>query len=141
MFGFRRVLAAVLVAGLLPVLASCGGPEDPAKRAREQRARWNVTLLDWSQSPDGAVTLSTRVSGPPNSDLDQLTVLVQLFDADENEIDRTWHTFDLSDVQRGGPADKIIRIRDLPGEVAGAGIDPVLDPTADDEPHIPELNP
>jgi hypothetical protein len=68
-----------------------------------------------------------------------LTVRVQLFDEAEAVIDTVWHTFDLSDVQRGGPADRIIRIRQLPQEVAGAGLDPVLQPTADEEAHIPEL--
>jgi hypothetical protein len=133
--------STLLITALLAVaLAGCGGAKDPKQRAIEQRARWSVTLLDWSQSSDGVVTLGTRLVGPPNSDLDGLTVRVQLFDESETEIQRSWHTFDLTDVERGGPVDRIIRIRDLDGEIAGAAIDMVLQPTADDESHIPELN-
>lgn len=136
----HAILSAVLL--LAAALgAACVGAGDPKQRALEQRARWNVTLLDWSQSSEGAVTLSTRLSGPPNSDLTQLTVRVQLFDQDETVVQSNWHTFDLADVERGGPADKIIRIHDLEGEIAGAAIDLVLQPGPDDEPHIPELSP
>jgi len=133
----RLLLAATALTALCAV--GCGGVTDPRQRVLDQRARWNVQLLSWSQSPDGTVTLGARLSGPPNSDLEQLTVRVQLYDADENVIGSEWHSFDLSDVERGGPVDLNVRIREFPHEVAGAGFDLVLQPTAEEESHIPEL--
>ena len=139
----RRNLARAVVFVALPAVAAALAagcvPTDPRERVLQERARWNVTVLNWSQGKDGTVTIGTRLSGPPNSRLDELTVRVQLFDPASSVIESVWHTFDLSDVQRGGPADKIIRVREFPREVFGAGVDPVLAPTADEESRISEL--
>jgi hypothetical protein len=127
----------VLFAILL--LAAACVPTDPTASAMAQRARWNVTLLSWSQATDGTLTLSVRLSGPPRSDLDALTVRVLLSDESGAEVQRFWHTLDLSGIERGGPADRLIRAGSVPLETAGAGIDQVLAPTEEELPHIVEL--
>jgi hypothetical protein len=125
---------------ILAAAAACG-PGDPRSRILEERARWNVQLLDWVQTEDGAINLSTRVSGPPNSTLRQLTVSFLLMDAAENTVARRWHTFDLSQVQRGGPKDILVSVSAAEHKVEGVGVSLVLEPTPEDEPHIVELQP
>ena len=132
-------LAALLA--ILAALASGCGPSDPKEGILQDRARWDVTVQSWSQGQDGTVMIGTRLSGPPNSKLSELTVRVQLVDSDSQIIETVWHTFDLSDVQRGGPADKVIRVREFPQEVSGAGVDPVYTPTAEEQAQIRELQP
>ena len=134
-----RAVSLLSLLGILAALVAGCGPSDPKESILQDRARWNVSVLSWSQSDDGTVTIGTRLSGPPNSKLSELTVRVQLVDADSEIIETVWHTFDLSDVQRGGPADKIVRIGEFPQEVFGAGIDLVLSPTAEEEAQISEL--
>ena len=136
-----RAVALVAVVATLAVLIAGCVPVDPKEGILQDRARWDVVVLSWSQGEDGTVTVSTRLSGPPNSRLDELTVRLQMFDSESRVIESVWHTFDLSDVPRGGPADKIIRVRQFPHEVLGAGIDPVLAPTAEEESRISELQP
>jgi hypothetical protein len=140
----RQLARTSLLAALLAILAAfaCGcGPSDPKEGILQDRARWNVTVQSWSQAQDGTVTIGTRLSGPPNSKLSELTVRVQLVDSDSQIIEAVWHTFDLSDVQRGGPADKVIRVPEFPQEVSGAGVDPVYTPTAEEQVQIRELQP
>jgi hypothetical protein len=134
-----RTAAWAALTALLAVLAAACGTSDPREAVLQDRARWNVSVQSWSQGQDGTVTIATRLSGPPNSKLKELTVRVQLVDESSQVIENVWHTFDLSDVQRGGPADKIIRVPEFPHEVYGAGIDPVLVPKPEDEGQIPEL--
>lgn len=136
-----RVAAVVTLCSLLLVGAAACGPGDARSRILEERARWNVQLLDWVQTEDGAINLSTRVSGPPNSALEQLTVSFLLMDAAENTLAREWHTFDLSQVQRGGPKDISVNISAAEHQVEGVGVSLVLEPTPEDEPHIVELQP
>lgn len=133
-----RTLPALAAVLAVAWLVGCG-PADPRARVLDERARWNVSVLSWSQGADGTVTIGARLSGPPSSGLRSLTVRVRLTDAQDAVIDSVWHTFDLTDVERGGPADKIVRVPEFPHEVAGAGIDPVLSPSPEDEPHIREL--
>jgi hypothetical protein len=124
---------------LLAALAFSGcGPTDPLERALDERARWNVELLNWAQGPDGTITLSARVSGPPQARLDTLTVRLLFQDAAGTELERRWWSIDLSDVERGGPADKMLRVTGKPG-VEGIGIDPVLLPSDAELGEIPEL--
>lgn len=136
----RTILRASLLA-IFAVLAVGCGESDPKEGILQDRARWDVTVQSWSQSQDGTVMIGTRLSGPPNSKLSELTVRVQLVDSDSEIIETVWHTFDLSDVQRGGPADKVIRVREFPQEVSGAGVDPVYTPTAEEQAQIRELQP
>ena len=138
---FVRNVSLLTLLGIFAALSAGCGPSDPKDKILQDRARWNVTVLSWSQSDDGTVTIGTRLSGPPNSKLAELTIQVQLFDSESKVIETVWYTFDLSDVQRGGPADKIVRIREFPQEVFGAGIDLVLSPTAEEEAQISELQP
>ena len=137
----RAVFAAgVLLATSMLWLAAGCGPSDPRAKVLQQRARWKVTLLSFSQQPQtGTILLSTRLSGPPNSTLQRLTVRIQLSDGDGIVVDRVWHTFDLADVQRGGPADRTVRIPDVPHEIDGAGVDMVLDPSPEEQARIAEL--
>jgi len=140
----RQLARTSSVAALLAILAALAsgcGPSDPKEGILQDRARWDVTVQSWSQGQDGTVTIGTRLSGPPNSKLSELTVRVQLVDSDSQIMETVWHTFDLSDVQRGGPADKVIRVREYPQEVSGAGVDPVYAPTAEEQAQIRELQP
>lgn len=136
-----RTLSLATLLAILAVLAAACGESDPKEGILQDRARWDVTVQSWSQADDGTVTIGTRLSGPPNSKLSELTVRVQLVDSDSQIIETVWHTFDLSDVQRGGPADRVIRVREFPQEVSGAGVDPVYSPTAEEQAQIPELQP
>ena len=125
---------------LLAVLAVGCGPSDPRDRVLTERVRWNVDLLDWAEAADGTITLSARVSGPPRSQLDELTVRLLLQDAAGAEVGREWWTIDLSGIQRGGPEDMMLRLAPRQAAVHGIGIDSVPAPTADEQRQIPELN-
>ncbi len=132
----HKLLLCLLAACL--ALAGCA-PADPHQRVLKDRARWNVDVLDVSQNNAGTITIATRVSGPPGSNLAQLTVRVQLTGAESEVIESRWHTFDLSGVERGGPADMVIVLPEFAAEVFGAGVDMVLAPTAEERAQIKEL--
>ena len=104
----------------------------------EQRARWTVLALDWAQTEDHVVLLSTRLNGPSNSPLDRLTVRIVLQDAAGATIDKVWHTYGLSEIPLGEPEDITIRIP-AGAPVEELGLDRVLRPTPDERSHIREL--
>jgi hypothetical protein len=106
--------------------------------ALEQRARWNVLALDWTQKADHVVLLSTRVNGPVSSSLASLTVRIVLQDASGASIEEIWHTYDLSELTRGGPKDITITIA-ANGPVEGLGVDRVLNPSEQERSRIAEL--
>ena len=107
-------------------------------KALEQRARWNVLALDWTQTEDHVVLLSTRLNGPTSSSLASLTVKIVLQDASGGTIKEIWHTYDLSELPRGGPKDITVPI---PTDVTveGLGLDRVLNPTEQERSRIEEL--
>ena len=107
-------------------------------KALEERARWSVQALDWTQNSDNVVLLSTRVNGPPRGALDRLTVKIVLQDAAGATIDEIWHTYDLTELPQGGPKDITIRI---PSGVTveGLGVDRMLSPSETDRQRIDEL--
>ncbi len=107
-------------------------------KALEQRARWTVLALDWTQTDDHVVLLSTRLNGPSNSPLDRLTVRIELQDAAGATIEEIWHTYELSELPLGGPKDITIRIP-AGGPVEILSVGRVLRPTEDERPHIREL--
>ncbi len=125
-------------APLVALLLACGAP-DPLQRSIAERARWNVTLLNWAMAQDGSIALSARVSGPVQSRLERLTVRIVFEDAGGATIDREWRTLDLSGVQRGGPQDLLLRLAPRPADVQGIGIDLVPAPDPDEIPYIVEL--
>lgn len=134
-----RLVGAMLVVALVQAPGCRSG--DPRARLLEERARWTATLLSWAQSPGpGPVTLAVRVSGPPRSKLDRLTVRVQLHDGAGSVVSTVWHTFDLTDVEGGGPADRSIRVP-VDREVHGASVDSVPSPTEAEQANLPELTP
>jgi hypothetical protein len=130
------LMPALLLAAAM--LAGCG-PSDPEQAVLEQRARWDVQVLSWAQDAEGAINISTRVSGPPSSKLDSLTVRIKLLDSAGNVVDTVWHTYDLGKVPRGGPADVIIRIPRASEAVTSLAVDMALIPTAEERAHIEEL--
>lgn len=112
---------------------------DPREEVLIQRARWNVQLLDWVQTEEGSLNLSTRISGPASSKIDRLTVLFELQDAAGAAIGRRWHTYDLSEMPRGGPADKTLRLDGAGLAVEAIRLDPLPQPEPAEERHIEEL--
>jgi hypothetical protein len=136
-----RARVLVTTAGLLLIasLLNCA-PSDPRERILQERARWKVSTLDWAMDANGAITLGARVSGPPQSRLEQLTVRVLLQDAAGNPVAHEWRTLDLSGIERGGPEDLLLRLQAPEGAtVEGIGIDTVPVPGPDEIPHIVEL--
>ena len=120
-------------------LASGCGPSDPKAKLLEERARWDVRILNWAQRPEGGIHVATRVSGPPNSKLSHLTVLLNLLDATDTKIGEHWHSYDLERVPRGGPTDFDILIPDPGVSVEGLALSQVLEPTPEEERQIREL--
>lgn len=135
----KAVPAAALLAIVMACIVGCG-PTDPRERVLEERSQWKVQLLDWAVRDDGTISVSARLSGPPSGDLKQLTVKLLLQDASGTTMGHEWRTLDLSGIRRGGPEDVTLRIPPRETPIEGIGIDPVLAPTPEDEPHIPELN-
>lgn len=133
-----RLFALTVLGGLLCSGLNACRPRSDWDEVLAARARWTVLALDWAQTQDNTVLLSTRLSGPPNSALDTLTVRVVLRDAAGETIQEAWHVYDLTQVPRGGPKDFTLRI---PSETIAQGlaVDIVARPAASDQPHIPEL--
>ena len=129
-------LACLLLLALS--LADCGS-SDPREQILSDRARWTLTPLSWSMSEDGRITLNARLLGPVRSQIDRLTVRIELRDAQGTVVDREWWTLDLSGIQRGGPEDVLIRLPAREVAVEELTIDPVLDPTPEEISHIEEL--
>ena len=113
-------------------------PADPLVEALEQRNFWQVIPLNWVQDEAGVVSVSVRLSGPQRSGIEQLTVLVRLVDSTGNSVGEHWHTFDLSDIERGGPVDRFIRLRGIP-PADQMDIDTLPVPTAEQQAQMPEL--
>lgn len=134
-----RALVPAVGLLLLAALAACG-PSDPQARILEERAGWNVTLLSWAVREDGTISLGLRVSGPVRSRLERLTVRFVLQDAAGNQVGEQWRTLDLSEIERGGPEDILLRLESPEGAaVEGIGVDTVPVPGPEDLPHIEEL--
>jgi len=134
---FRIAVVSMLATALCFAVPACK-TKSALDKALEQRARWTVLALDWTQTDDHVVLLSTRLSGPPNSPLDHLTVRILLRDAAGATIQEIWHAYDLSQVPRGGPKDFTIRIP-AAVSVEGLAVDPVRRPGEDERTHLEEL--
>ena len=128
------LLLLLLAAGLMACQSS-----DSRSEILKQRARWNVQVQSWASGDDGSLTVGTRISGPVNSTLDQLTFQILMFDADNNLLGEEWRTVSLSEVPRGGPVDRAFKVQAPPEGVENLGISLVLAPTPEQESHIPEL--
>ena len=136
---FQQSLVLVFAAALLCGLAGACKTRSAWDRVVSERARWTVLALDWTQGKDNAVVLSTRLSGPPNSPLETLTVRVVLSDATGETVKEAWHVYGLAEVPRGGPKDYTLRIL-AAGPVEGLAVDVVPRPEESDREHIPELS-
>lgn len=135
-----RSCSLYLAGLLLLALASAGcGPSDPRERILSERAKWSVTPLSWSMGQDGRITLSARLVGPVRSQIDRLTVRVEMRDAQGAVVGHEWWTLDLSEVRRGGPEDVLFRFPAAAAGVEELTIDHVLDPGPEEAPHIEEL--
>ncbi len=131
-------LIVPLLAALLCLGAAACKTKSPLDKALEERARWNVIALDWTQGADNTVLFSTRVNGPANSSLERLTVRVVLQDGAGSTVEDYWHTYDLTELPGGGPKDITIRIP-AGASVEGLGVDRVLAPSEDERARIAEL--
>jgi hypothetical protein len=121
-------------------LTACA-PSDPKAGILDERLRWDVTVLNWAPADNGGINISTRVSGPPSSKLRQLTVRIDLLDPGDNVIGDYWHTYDLQQVPRGGPADLYIRIKKASPLIVGLTLNMMLEPTVEEQGRIVELQP
>ena len=134
---FRSVLPIGLLIGI-GCFAACQ-PSDPRIAILEQRARWNVELLSWAVDEGGVMSVSTRVSGPPNSNLEQLTFRLDLFDPEQNVLSEVWRTIDLRKAPQGAPTEYLLRVPTEGQTVDALTLSQVLQPTPEQEPHIAEL--
>jgi hypothetical protein len=132
--------AAILLLLVLSIglLGGCA-PTDPMQRALEDRARWQVTLLSWTQLETGEIDASLRISGPRTTSLPTLTVKLLLMDAGEAPVGHEWHSFELSEIEGGGPEDVFVRLPAREFEVHGLGVDLLNYPDDAERAHIPEL--
>jgi hypothetical protein len=129
---------ALVLTLIIAVLTGCATTDSREGILRE-RARWNVVPLSYSQTEEGHVHLSVRVSGPTRSRLQQLTFRIELKDAADRVVGREWWTLDLTQVALGGPKDVQISLRNISADVESIGIDPVPDPTSEETAYIKEL--
>ena len=137
----RRSLLVWTSFVILALGAMSCAPQDPVAEIHQQRARWQVDLLGWAAGDDGSFAVSTRLTGPPKSSLEQLSIRIAMLDALEQPIDKTWWTFDLTTIERGGPKDVLFKIKapESAAEVEGLILEAVLNPAPEDVPHIREL--
>lgn len=135
----RRRFAWLPIVLLLLVVAAACRPSDPRAEVLKQRARWTVDLLSWVQGEDGQISLTVRVAGPPNSTLDELTFRINLLDAANETLVSEWRTVDLSQLARGGPKDLFFKVEPPDQPVEGLAVSVVVNPTAEQEQHIKEL--
>ena len=135
----RHVLAAVAVP-VIAVMAVTGcNPGDPRVEVLKQRARWSVELTSWIPKDDANVSVGIRLSGPPNTTLEQFTFRISQLDVNEQTLLDTWQTIDTADVPRGGPKDLLISLPDPGAVVESVGIGMAGNPTPEEESNIPEL--
>lgn len=137
--GLRRGLSLLGLAAVL-VCGACGAG-DERLRVLEERTRWKVELLDWVAHDDGGLTMTSRVSGPVHSKLPWLTVRLDLLDASGRPIQSLWHSFDLSQVDRGGPREFTSRLAVETAEVEQLALSLVPRPTDEEAAQLRELNP
>jgi len=138
----KPILWTAVAVLLLATLGVGCAESDPARDILNTRRQWKVDLAGFVQREDGAVSAQFRLSGPVNSDLADLTVKVELLDGADAILLSTWKSFDLRDVQRGGPVEAFLTI-DSPGEgmvVESIRLDPVHYPEPGDFAHILELD-
>lgn len=129
----------LLLLALAAMLAAGCGPADRRQKILDARARFNVEILNWAQEPAGDLNVSTRVTGPPSSPLEQLTVRFDLLDASGGSVGEHWYTYDLSRVPRGGPSDILVRIPSPGVQVDGLSVSLVYTPNEDEAAQMPEL--
>ena len=85
----------------------------PAKNAHKISAKYLFNVFFAKSS------FRTRISGPPNAKIEQLTIAVDLIDTGGNAVRRVWHTYDLTELPSGGPKDITVRVP-ADGPVEGA---------------------
>lgn len=134
-----KLAPLLLIVVLTCVHAPACGPSDPDAALQEQRARWDVLVLNWAQDADANLLVSTRVSGPPHSKLEQLTVRLALLGESGAEVGEHWQVFDLAEIPRGGPRDIDLRIPAGDRAVDGIAVDYLFDPTDAQRARMPEL--
>lgn len=132
-------LPTIPLLSLLVVLAvGCAG--DPYQSALKERGRWSVDVLGVTVDDEaGRAQLSTRISGPPTTSLEQYTVRFSFQDAAGEQIGEVYRTIDVSKIPRGGPQDSVMSF-DVPEGFAGVGVDPMAAPTDAQRAKIPELS-
>jgi hypothetical protein len=134
-----RAHLLTLLAVVTALLACACSAGSSSASIRNERARWNVELVNWVAAVDGTVTASIRVSGPPSTSLETLSFRFTLRDAANEPVGAVWRTVDLSQVPRGAP--KELTHRFVPEiEFEGLSVELVLDPTPEEAEHVVELH-
>jgi hypothetical protein len=136
--GSRHLLVALLGGVILMALA-CGS-SDPLEDVLRERARWKVEVRSFVVLDDGSSRVTVQVAGPVKSSLEVLTVRVELVDAEGKTLHASWVPIDLSDVQRGVPAEKSLSLPAISAVPESVQVDPILAPTEQDIQHMPELS-
>ena len=135
-----RTAALVLISGLVVVsIAGCGSG-DPVQDVLRERARWKAEVRSFVVLPDGSSRVTLQVVGPVRSSLQTLTVRVELVDRSGEVLHASWYPIDLSDVQRGVPAEKMVPLPPTSPAPDGVNVDPIRSPSEQDIQHMPELS-
>ncbi|ANM29046.1 hypothetical protein ABI59_04735 [Acidobacteria bacterium Mor1] len=133
----RRTASILFLMACLAALSGCGGG-DPKADLLAERSQWEVELRSFRLSDVSAVA-SLKVKGPTQTELEKLTVLFYLMDAEGNRVDSIWHTLDVSAVRRGVSKDMVVTLPTGGIEFDGLQLDPVFAPTAEQEGFLEEL--
>lgn len=134
----RRAAAPFALWLAVALLVGCA-PSDPTQRALNERSRWQVTLLSWTQHSSGEIDASLRVSGPRTTSLSTLTIKLLMMNEAGDAVDQEWHSIDLTVIEGGGPEDVFVRIPARDFEVQGLALDLLQQPAEADRDRIPEL--
>lgn len=137
----RGALFAAVLLTVLPLLAVGCAPTDPREAALAERAAWTISVERWLQGEDGTVLVTARATGPVHAELKSLTVRIDLLDAEGAVLREDWRALDLSGFSRGVTQELVLKLPAVETTVEGLRLDPMPDPTPDQQARMEELPP